>query len=116
LDAGLSEALPAFDQSRSAIFKAIELVDREITQAVSKVAPNTLPSIHQREELKTMVEEQKTLIERLQALDSRLLEVLSDAIRLGQKELTQQSKQREQLSRFKSQAGVETGEELDQKL
>lgn len=116
LDSGLTEALPVFDQSRSAIFKAIELVDREISQAVSKIAPNTQPSAHQREELKTMVEEQKTLVESLQALDSRLLEVLSNAVRAGQKELNQASKQREQLNRFKSQSNTETGEELDQKL
>ena len=116
LDSRLSDALPNFDRTRNAIFNAIELVDREISQAISKITPHTQPSQHQRQELKNMMEEQRTLIESLQSLDSRLFDILGETMRAGQKELTQHLKQRDQLNRFKSQSTPETGEGLDQKL
>jgi len=116
LDPEYSDNLPVFDQSRAAIFNTIELVDREINQQIAKIAPHTQPTSREREELRALVNEQKSLIESLQALDSRLLEILDNAIRSGQREVSQQIQQREKLNRFKSQATPETGEELDQKL
>ena len=111
-DSGLTSILPVFDQSRSAIFRAIELVDREI----SKAAPRTQPSPALREELKTLVSEQQALIKNLQSLDTRLLEILDSALQSGQRSIQQQLQSREKLNRFKSQQVVEAGEGLDQKL
>jgi len=111
-DNALSRIIPAFDESRTAIFRAIELVDQEISRAI----PRAMPSPSQREALKTLVEEQQSLIRSLQSLDGRMLELLEGAILGGQKLVNQQLINREKLNRFKSQQVPESGEGLDQKL
>ena len=110
--AGLNAILPVFDQSRSAIFRAIELVDREI----SKAAPRTQASPGLREELRKLVAEQQTLVQSLQSLDGKLLETLESAMQAGQREIQQHLQARDKLNRFKSQQAGEAGEGLDQKL
>jgi hypothetical protein len=106
--------LPSFDRDRSAIFRAIELVDREISRALPRTQPSPGPA--ERQGLKSLVEEQQQLILSLQSLDSRLLENFEAAIQAGQREIHQQLQSREKLARFKSQGQSASGEGLDQKL
>jgi hypothetical protein len=110
----LDELLPKFDQDRSALFRAIELVDQEITRAIPQARAANPPA--QNTGLRDLVLEQQSLLTSLRDLDTRLLESLEAAIQFGQKEIQQTLSNREKLNRFKSQQVSESGEGLDQTL
>lgn len=104
--ADLDQLLPRFDQSRSAVFKAIELVDQELKKASEAPAP----------QLESLIREQQQLVKSLQSLDSKLFETFEAAIQTGQREINQTLQSREKLNRFKSNSVSESGEGLDQTL
>lgn len=104
--ADLEQLLPRFDQSRSAVFKAIELVDRELLKASHTPEPK----------LESLIREQQQLVKNLQGLDSKLFEVFEAVIQSGQREIHQTLQSREKLNRFKSNSVSESGEGLDQTL
>ncbi len=102
----LEQLLPRFDQKRSAVFKAIELVDRELQKVESTPGAG----------LESLIQEQQQLVKNLQGLDSKLLEAFEAAIQSGQREIHQTLQSREKLNRFKSTPASESGEGLDQTL
>ncbi|MBU6376186.1 MAG: hypothetical protein KGQ59_09340 [Bdellovibrionales bacterium] len=101
-----------FDQKRSDLFQVLELIDTKIISLINGVPPffNTHPGV------KTILVEHQQLALMIEAIDVKISQFLETSRLNLAREMNDQARLKDRLSKFKSQWIPDQGEGLDQTL
>jgi hypothetical protein len=104
--------IPDFDRKREDAFRAIELIDRRINE----LSPHIIHSPEWNSSVRETVLQHQALARSLQQLDARIITLIESLKQGLTREIQDQGRLREKLSKFKSQWMPDQGEGLDQTL
>ena len=115
LDPSELSPLGEYERNRSAIFKAIELYDRKIDEAVSITSPSEMV-METREAIRGEITRGERLIAEVLVSDREITRRFQEAQAAIASQITQSRQHRDKLSRFKSTWVPASGDEVDTKL
>lgn len=114
--AGQLGDLTAFQSSRDAILRAIDLYDRKISEAVQEISSVPHPSSNFVERVRAVLEQKNRLIQKILLADEPILQKIEAEKSRIRGEIAANLKQSQLVQKFKSTWIPESGEEFDRQL
>ena len=105
-----------FDRKRSDAFQALELIDRKIDELSQTLSASSGTHSSFRAEAQAILLEHRGLGRTLQEIDSKIFRLIEVARQSLAREVSDQTRLKDKLSKFKSQWMPDQGEGLDQTL